>query len=251
VTIAVVTGGSRGIGRSLVEILCANGIKVLAIATNATLLEDLALSTGCEVLAVDLKEPNSVGKIVDFVLERFGSAPDLVICNAVDPSLRPFTELSDMDIEGSFRVNLVGPVRLTRLCLSQNERCRFIFVSSLSAAACPSGSLLYGTTKVALSRFADLAQAELDKGQILLVELGPVRTDLLAETLSEPSSGRALRWIVSSHISPVMDADEVAAHILEAHALRKRYLTLPRRLTGLSVMRRAPQRGLQMLERKK
>jgi NAD(P)-dependent dehydrogenase (short-subunit alcohol dehydrogenase family) len=82
---AVVTGGSRGLGRGVVEALVARGMRVVAIARDAARLEAAAGKTRAEHVAADAADEITAGRLLQEL------RPDLVVlCAGALPLLRPF-----------------------------------------------------------------------------------------------------------------------------------------------------------------
>lgn len=117
--VVIVTGGSRGIGRSTVERLCADGFAVLfghsgsdedASALEHALREAGATVTGVRVDVTDRVAPSRLFEEA----ERLGEVVGLVNNAGVTGRLGPFTELTDDDLRRVVDVNLVAPTRLCR-----------------------------------------------------------------------------------------------------------------------------------------
>src|SRR5262249_30300508 len=83
--IAVVTGGSRGLGRGIVEALVGRGMRVIAVARDAAGLEGLARALpGSEPVVADAADEKVAGRLLR---ER---QPELVVlCAGASPALRP------------------------------------------------------------------------------------------------------------------------------------------------------------------
>jgi NAD(P)-dependent dehydrogenase (short-subunit alcohol dehydrogenase family) len=81
---AIVTGGSRGFGRGVVEALAKKKTRVVAIARDAVHLEKVAREFGVETIAADAADEETAGRILQEV------DPDLVVlCAGATPLLRP------------------------------------------------------------------------------------------------------------------------------------------------------------------
>lgn len=239
----VVTGASRGIGSALVSELTARGASVVAVARSAGALDALAERSGCLPLVADLAQPGAAGSLLAEAGDLLGGSPSMLVCNAAEGAMGALAALDDKTIEHAVALNLVGPMQMTRALFDGRSDARVVLVSSLSAVAAPPDSILYGTTKTALSRFHDLLLGELPPGSSLLVELGPVQTDLL-DRFNTGRGAPALAFLSRVGITPTMSAAAVARRAADAIARRRSYLTLPRRATPASFGRRAAQRGL-------
>jgi NAD(P)-dependent dehydrogenase (short-subunit alcohol dehydrogenase family) len=107
--VAVITGGSRGIGAGLVEAYRRAGWAVVANAVTIEPTDD------AEVLAVegDVAEPSTGDRIVAGALEQFGRIDTLVNDAGIFMS-KPFTDYTEQDYASMVAVNLTGFFRLTQ-----------------------------------------------------------------------------------------------------------------------------------------
>jgi NAD(P)-dependent dehydrogenase (short-subunit alcohol dehydrogenase family) len=138
--VAIVTGGSRGIGRSIAEGYALAGAKVViasrkAEACNETVAAIEAL--GGEALAVPthMGELDQLAALASKTLEHFG-AIDILVNNAANALAMPFDQMTPEAWEKSLSVNLRGPVFLTQYCrpgLEKSGKGSVINVSSAGA----------------------------------------------------------------------------------------------------------------------
>jgi 3-oxoacyl-[acyl-carrier protein] reductase len=124
--VAIVTGGSRGIGRAVAERLCREGASVALCARNRESLAEArrALETiGGQVLAVeaDLTEPAAAGRVVEMTAAAWGRI-DILVNNAGAARGIPFDELTqDLWLE-NLQLKLFGYLRMARLVLPHLRR---------------------------------------------------------------------------------------------------------------------------------
>lgn len=117
--VVIVTGGSRGIGRSTVERLCADGFGVVFThsASDAEAREVEAALGGGAVpvrgLRLDVTDVDAPERLFD-VAESVGEVRGLVNNAGVTGRIGPFAELTDAELRRVVEVNLVAPVRLCR-----------------------------------------------------------------------------------------------------------------------------------------
>jgi NAD(P)-dependent dehydrogenase (short-subunit alcohol dehydrogenase family) len=113
--VAIVTGASRGIGKSIAETLSAEGMKVVLVARSKSELESLAKSLPNESLvqAIDLREPNSASQVVASTIEKFGKL-DLLVNNAGATKRGDFLTLTDEEWEDGFALKFYAAMRLSR-----------------------------------------------------------------------------------------------------------------------------------------
>ncbi|MHB1583400.1 MAG: SDR family NAD(P)-dependent oxidoreductase [Acidimicrobiales bacterium] len=115
--VAIVTGGSQGLGRAIALGLAAEGARLVICARRREVLEEAAkaiadLGTEAEPLVLDVTEASSAATTVEAALDRFGRV-DIVVNNAGKGSPRPLAEQTDEDWRASFELNLLSAVRLS------------------------------------------------------------------------------------------------------------------------------------------
>jgi 3-oxoacyl-[acyl-carrier protein] reductase len=117
--VAIVTGASRGIGKTIVETLSAEGMKVVLVARSRGELEVLANSLPGESLvqAIDLRPPDSALQVVTSTIEKFGKL-DLLVNNAGATIRGDFLTLTDEEWTDGFALKFYAAVRLSRTAWS-------------------------------------------------------------------------------------------------------------------------------------
>ena len=134
---AVITGGSRGIGRSMVLSFAQKGYNVVFCyeknekAAFATGKE--ARKLGAEVYAfkADVSKSEEVEKLFAFAEEKFSGA-DVLICNAGIGRQKLFTDITDEDFERMIGVNLKGVFYCCRRALPYMIRNKWGRIINLS-----------------------------------------------------------------------------------------------------------------------
>ncbi len=116
--VALVTAGSRGLGRATVLALAAEGARVLVSGRQegslAAVREDVAVLGGeVEVLAGDVTDPEEPARLVDRAVERFGGL-DILVANAGGPPPGRALDLTDDALAAALNANFVTSVRLVR-----------------------------------------------------------------------------------------------------------------------------------------
>ena len=116
--VALVTGGSKGIGRAVAHALAREGARLAICARGVSELETAAESMralGVEVLAVptDMTEPAAIRAFVAKAVECFGRI-DVLVNNAVTSTQDTFAALSDEEFRYHIDVKLMGYVRCAR-----------------------------------------------------------------------------------------------------------------------------------------
>ncbi|MBI2306289.1 MAG: SDR family oxidoreductase [Rhodocyclales bacterium] len=180
--IAVVTGASSGIGRSIVEHFVAEGARVVAFARNTAALQALVAASGGQVLAVsgDVTRADDLQRLVDDTMQACGGV-DIVIPNAGIARVVPFENSDAEAFATQFSVNLFGAVETVRRFLPhirQGGSVQFI-TTFLTQVGFP-GLAIYSASKAALKSVAQTLAAELAPRGIRVNSIapGPIGTPL-------------------------------------------------------------------------
>jgi dihydroanticapsin dehydrogenase len=113
--VALVTGGSRGIGKAISRIFLQEGALVAITAKDPKRLEKAASDLGnVFFMAGDIRNENDVQNIVKRTIEKFGRIDILVNNAGVFPQVKPLHEISDKEWNEVIDVNLTGQFRFTR-----------------------------------------------------------------------------------------------------------------------------------------
>lgn len=188
--IALVTGGSRGIGRAIAERLAASHQVVATYNSNREAAESLAQATGAEILPCRIEDRESRRELVATIWQRFGNI-DLLVNNA---GIAPRVRADILDAEESIfdevmNTNLKGPYFLTQAVASQmvtQRSGRIVFISSISAFTASVNRGEYCVSKAGISMAAKLFAARLASHGVLVFEVQPgvIRTDMTAQAAS-------------------------------------------------------------------
>jgi 3-oxoacyl-[acyl-carrier protein] reductase len=116
--VALVTGSSRGIGRSIALALAEEGCNVVVTGRDAGALDDVAASVRhkggkAAVVALDLCKADAAGTLVETARSEFGGL-DILVNNAGATKRGDFLALSDADWQDGFGLKFFAHVRLAR-----------------------------------------------------------------------------------------------------------------------------------------
>jgi NAD(P)-dependent dehydrogenase (short-subunit alcohol dehydrogenase family) len=120
--VAIVSGGSDGIGRATAQSLGREGASVVICARRADVLrqaaDDLAEDTGAQIVPVvaDVSQSDAPEKVVRTALERFGRL-DILVNNAGRSAAGPFEALDDAGWQADLDLKLFGAIRFVRAAL--------------------------------------------------------------------------------------------------------------------------------------
>ncbi len=237
--VAIVTGGSSGLGRALAAVLVQQGAKVVIAARSAEKLDIAAEALrvgGGNVLAVptDVTRQADVDALVARTIERFGRIDVLVNC-AGRSAHGAAIEVSPADMSELFDLNVVAVVRCTRAAIPHLLATggHLVNIGSLAGKTAARYMGAYSATKHALSAYSQQLRLELGvQGlHVLLVSPGPIARDeprtygadkmkSLPASASKPGGGVKVNLI---------QADRLAQQILRACQRRKPELVVPGR----------------------
>jgi NAD(P)-dependent dehydrogenase (short-subunit alcohol dehydrogenase family) len=185
--VAVVTGGSRGLGRALVEALQAQG---WAVVTDARSADDLASvgREGVTTIAGDVTDPAHREALIA-AAERLGGI-DLLVNNAsaLGPSPQPHLGDYPLDVlRRVYEVNVVAPLALVQLALPllRARHGRIINVTSDAAVEPYAGWGGYGSSKAALEQLSAILAAEEPAVRVWAVDPGDMRTEMHQEAFPD------------------------------------------------------------------
>src|SRR5579859_4905486 len=117
--VAIVTGGSEGIGRATAQSLGREGARVVICARRADVLEraaqDLAEATGAEIVPVqaDMRNPQDVERLIHLAAQRFGRL-DILVNNAGTSAAGEFESITDDAWQADLDLKLFGAIRASR-----------------------------------------------------------------------------------------------------------------------------------------
>jgi 3-oxoacyl-[acyl-carrier protein] reductase len=219
--VALVTGGSRGIGRAIVEALAGRGCRVMftfaSRETQANEVVSTVRKTGGEVRALraDVAEASSAQAAVRAVLEAFGRI-DVLVNNA--GTHLPGVAIADTPVaewDRVLRTNLYGPFHLVQAVLPHMRGQRggnIVNISSNVTQRFPANYGAYTVSKVALEAFTRiLAKEEGPHGiRVHAVAPGPIRTDMLQEALNTMGAERAQAFLKSVPLGRAGEPREIA-----------------------------------------
>jgi NAD(P)-dependent dehydrogenase (short-subunit alcohol dehydrogenase family) len=181
-----VTGGSRGIGRAIVEELSRTHQVIATYKSNRDAAQAVAESTGATVLECDLGDPVSCRKLLDRVQEGFPKI-DLLVNNAgmAPRQRRDILDATPESFSEIFATNLKGPYFLTQAIarrMLEQASGRIVFIGSISSFTASVNRGDYCMSKAALSMAAKLFAARLARHNVPVFEIQPgiIRTDMIA-----------------------------------------------------------------------
>lgn len=186
--VALVTGGSRGLGREMVLAFAEAGADVVIVSRKLDACEDLARevekTTGRTALpfAAHVGDWDGITRMVDEVYGRLGRLDVLVNNAGIAPLYPSLEEVSEELFDKVIQVNLKGPFRLTALVGSRMARAgggSVINISSVASVRPVATDLPYAAAKAGLNTLTTgFAQAFGPSVRVNTIMAGPFLTDI-------------------------------------------------------------------------
>lgn len=196
--VAIVTGGSRGIGRAIVERLAAAGMEVIFTYRDneAAANEVIAANPGAKIAAeaVDVRDSAACAAFAEKIFDR-ADRIDLLVNNAGVIRDNPLTAMDDDDVQAVIETNVTGAFNMTRAVtpfMVSRRRGKIINISSVSADKGGRGQTNYAASKGALNAFT----------KALAVELAPrnITVNAVAPGVIETEMSRGVREMAGDQI---------------------------------------------------
>lgn len=173
---AMVTGGSRGIGRAIVRRLARDGATVVFSYKDNQAAADELVAEFDEVVAVRADQADV--STIDTLFEPARNGLDILVNNvAVNPRV-PLTEVTEADFQRVMTVNALYPLlAMRRAAALLRDGGRIINISTLNTVIPAPGHGLYSASKAALEQFTAVAARELGARGITVNTVSPGATD--------------------------------------------------------------------------
>ena len=231
--IAIVTGGSRGIGRAIVEILAASGMEVIFTFRDnaAATAEVIAANSGKKISAekVDVRDSAACAAFVEKIVERTEKI-DLLVNNAGITRDNLLAMLGDDDIKTVLETNVTGTFNMTRAVVPymiSKRRGKIVNISSVSGEKGGRGQTNYAASKGAVNAFTKSLAVELASRNITVNAVAPgvietemsrnvrelagdqINSRILLKRIGQPEDIANAVWFLSSKF-----ADYITGEIL-------------------------------------
>ena len=178
--VALVTGGSKGIGRAIAEGLARQGVSLAICARDAAALESAAVELrklGVDVLAesADVTRPEDIARFVGTAFRHFNRI-DILVNNAVTSTQNTFEALSDDEFRHHIDVKLMGYLRCAREVLPhlrKNKWGRIVNIAGMTARIVSEYRMTNGVVNSAVTNFTKHLSEQVGKDGITVNAIHP------------------------------------------------------------------------------
>ncbi|MBQ7154432.1 MAG: SDR family oxidoreductase [Synergistaceae bacterium] len=180
---AIITGSSRGIGRSIAMAFAYHGAGLVIHGTNEAQLKALADELGCAYVAGDIGEFSTSERLAEKCLSRFGRI-DILVNNAGINSRTKFIDLTPEEWDKILRVNLSGTFYTCKCVIPHMlEQKAGVIINMSSRAgktAHPTSSACYGASKAGIDALTRKLAYDFGPEGIRVNSIcpGPIETDM-------------------------------------------------------------------------
>jgi NAD(P)-dependent dehydrogenase (short-subunit alcohol dehydrogenase family) len=179
---AIITGGSRGLGKALASALVREGWLVIIDGRHGDVLEQTATMIGAIAVPGDVTEPSHRAELIA-TAQRQGGKLDLLVNNASTLGTSPLPPLRSYDIDvlrQVFETNVMAPLALVQgaLPLLSASGGAVVNITSDAAVEAYEGWGGYGASKAALEQLSNVLAAEETGVEIWWLDPGDMRTQM-------------------------------------------------------------------------
>ena len=173
--VALVTGGSSGIGRGIAENLIGSGARVAITGRDKKKLDETAQALGAHPIQADVSKEADAQRTMREVLEKFGDL-DILVNNA---GLGSFKKLVDFDLasfERTFATNVTGAMLMAREAAKHfitRNRGNIVNIGSTASHRGAANGTAYYASKFALRGMTECWRQELRKNNIRVFLVNP------------------------------------------------------------------------------
>jgi NAD(P)-dependent dehydrogenase (short-subunit alcohol dehydrogenase family) len=213
--IAVITGGSGGIGLAIAKSLRDEGAEIVITGRTEETLKKavIALGENAKGIVADVSSKVSLDALYERVKAEFGRI-DILVANAGGGVHAPLGEITEKQIDDQFATNVKGVVLSVQQALPLLRKGSSVIIIGSTASVDPGPNMsIYGATKAAVRNMVRSWVAELHGSgiRINIVSPGPVNTESLRAAFGE-NAKEGLAFLTSkSPLGRIGEPEEIAA----------------------------------------
>ncbi len=206
---AIVTGGTRGIGKSISNLLLREGCKVMITGTTI----DKSKYSDFECFEVDFKDQETTKEFLK-VAKSF--KPEILINNAGINIIDNFVDINEEDFDSVMRVNVKAPFLISQAVLprmKKNNYGRIVNICSIFGSVSKARRASYSASKFALDGLTKALSAELSEFNILAncVSPGVIETNLTKEILGTEGIAEMKMKIPQGRLGTIEEVAELVS----------------------------------------
>lgn len=220
--VAIVTGGSRGIGKAIIELLSEFGAHVVVnyVRHEAAALAavDAAQERGVEAIAVraDVSKPLEAQQLAEATRDRFRRI-DILVCNAGIWEGAPLDQMSEQLWDSTMDINLKGTWTACRAVvpqMKQQRSGRIVILTSTAGQRGEANYSNYAASKGAQIAFTKSLAEELGEWGINVNAVAPgwVDTEMTQKTLGDPKRREAIVGTIP--LRKIATPEDIAAPVV-------------------------------------
>ena len=174
-TVALVTGGSEGIGRAIAEALAGQGCEVTITGRREETVRNTAEQFGLDWIVGDVGNEDDAVRSVGSVIAKHGRL-DILVNNAGYGLFRPLVDTTFEELQSVYRTNVFGPFLMAREAARQfikQGSGELINISSTSGLKGSGGRTAYGSSKFALRGMTECWRDELRRHNVRVMLVNP------------------------------------------------------------------------------
>ena len=234
--VALVTGGSGGLGAQIALELARRDVQLILVARNESKLEQVATkcksftSKPVDIYSCDLTQDESIDNLLA-TLDKLHNV-SMVINNAGLGYLKLSKDLSESEISQMLQLNLNALIKITQYFVPRFIEAKggvFVNIASQAAKSATAKSSVYSATKFGVLGYSNALRLELKPYgiHVMTVNPGPIATDFFDK--AEPT-GKYLEQLGSVVLDPV----RVAGEVVKGIEREKREVNLPKSMNFAS-----------------
>ena len=221
--VALITGASGGIGKSIAKKLKQSGAKLILSGTRKDVLNDLASELGndTKIITTDLDDKDDIVNLALQAEAIYGQI-DILINNAGITADNLFLRMKDEEWDKTININLSAPMRLTKQIIKgmlKRRYGRIIFISSIVGYTGNAGQSNYSASKSALAGFAKSLALEVASRGITcnLIAPGFISTPM-TDKLSDDQKKNIVQNIPVNRLGKVDDISNGCVYLASEEA---------------------------------